>query len=232
MSSQWHLPSPAPAPPPRGSTSALRSTAVIAAVAVAGAVGLVIWGGGEGPAVAGPDGGGPGVPTIPDDLTGDLAGESSGDQAGDGAATAAAIPGVAVATEGVTPGVAVATAAPAPGNAPIPPGDLGASGSYEAQVTAQDALIAALPVPDGLTEQPSDGAGVRTWTTPGTDWRPVRDAYLLALAGQGYGYVLTETIDEGANGGELYQLTAGTGITLQLAVGTFDGLTGIEVTRR
>lgn len=175
---------------------------------------MVIWGGGGAGSVgAGAEGGQTPGGTAPSVLVGeDLAAASDSPVA----AGAAPVPADA-------PAAATATAVP---------GGTSSAGNYEAQVMAQDALIAALPVPPGFTELPPDGAGVRSWTVPGTDWEPQRDAYLAALVGQGYSTSLTDTINDGTNVGELYQLTAPTGTTLQLAVGTFDGVVGIEVTRQ
>ena len=214
MSAQWSPSPPAPPPPSRQrSAAAFRTTLIVAGVAIAGSVGLVIWGGGDGPAAAGPGGQVPGDAVVPGELSG---GE--------------------LAASGATPGVAVATAVPggvaaAPVTAVTGTG-AGQAGSYEADIGMQDSLIGLLPVPSGATELPPDGAGVRSWMIPGTDWQAARDAYLPLLGGSGYTFVMTEAVDGGSDVGELYTLTHASGPTLQLAVGLYDGQSIIEVTRR
>ncbi len=210
----------APRPRSRGG-STFRDTLIIAGVAVAGVVGLVIWDGGDPPAVAGPGGtvpGGPGGSLTDPSLSGS-AGMSSAESDSPVAAVTTA-PADAAATAG--PAVAAADPSSAGGDA----------AEYEAAVGMQDSLIALLPVPAGATEVPPDGAGIRTWTVPGTDWQAVRDAYLPALIGAGYTFVLTEAIDDGTGVGELYALSHSSGATLELGVGLADGQSIVEVTRR
>jgi hypothetical protein len=110
------------------------------------------------------------------------------------------------------------------------PGDAAA---VQAMVAAQDALIGVLPVPAGGTEQPSTGAGIRSWTFAGTDWQSIRDAYVATLRQQGFTVELQAPVNDGTTVGELYTLTDPTGrISVQLTVGTAATLSGIEVTRK
>ena len=134
----------------------------------------------------------------------------------------------------VVDGQADATAqAPAPGVAEAQlalPSDPAAS---EAMVTVRDAFIAALPAPAGGTEQPPNGAGVRTWLLPGTDWESALDAYIAVL--QPLGFVATpyQSIDESGAVGELLVLSDPTGtVHVQLAAATQGGQSVIEVTRQ
>lgn len=224
MSDEWG-PSASPPPPPPGGrqqhvggyqaysaaapqrSGAFRDTLVVAGLAVAGVVGLVIWSGGD-VATSGDLQSGGSVPAIgsPD------------------APTAQADPGAETAQ------------APSANQAPaVAPGTLDPNNpaAYEAMVAAQDALIGVLPVPAGATEMPPDGAGIRTWTVAGTDWESLRDGYLDTLRQQGFTLELEEPFNDGANVGELYRLTDPSNtISLQLAVGTFNGQSGIEVTRQ
>lgn len=101
-----------------------------------------------------------------------------------------------------------------------------------AMVAAQDAMIDVLPAPAGGTEQPATGAGIRSWTFAGTGWESVRDAYVATLRQQGFTVELQQPVNDGVTVGELYTLKDPTGtISVQLAVGTSNGQSGIEVTR-
>ena len=100
-------------------------------------------------------------------------------------------------------------------------------------VAVRDAFIAALPVPAGGTEQTPNGAGVRTWSFPGTDWESVRDGYLAVL--QPLGFVATpyQPINESGAVGELLVLSDPTGtVHVLLAAATQGGQSVIEVTRQ
>lgn len=218
MSAQWSPSSSAPPPPSRrGSSSAFRDTLIIAGIAVAGVAGLVIWGGGDAPAAATPQDLTPGgVPVTVAPPGGPVAGPAAGE--GDVAVAGADAP-VAAGDGAVAVTAVTGTATPA-------------GADYEVDVGMQDSLIGLLPIPATGTELPADGLGVRTWTVPGADWQAARDAYLAALTAEGYTSLLTDTIDDGTNVGELYTLTHSTGTTLQLAVGAFEGQSIVEVTRQ
>ena len=212
----------------------LRDTAAVGVVTLAGVVGLLIWSGGDLPAVdsVGAPGAGDqlddpfGESMLEDDTPVAASATQSANDASD--AAVAAQPAQAPAAN-QSPAVAQATTGqPSPADALVIPDD-----AYEVVVMQRDAFIATLPVPSGATEEPPDGAGVRTWTLPGTDWEPVRSSYLEALGTLGCTATMYQQIAQAGATGELYVLTDPTGeVNVQLAVGTFDGQIGIEVTRQ
>jgi hypothetical protein len=183
-------------------SGAFRDVLIIAMLAIAGVVGIVIW-----------DGGDVSEGTETEPSTGSLPGQDS-----------LIVPTSATgqpATAGQTQPVATGT---------LNPGDAAA---VQAMVAAQDALIGVLPVPSGGTEQPPTGPGVRSWTFAGTDWQSIRDAYVATLQQQGFTVELQSPVNDGTTVGELYALRDPTGtIAVQLSVGTFNGQSGIEVTRQ
>ena len=219
MSDAWG-PSPSPPPPPGGQqqntgghqsyraaveprrSGAFRDVLIIAMLAIAGVVGIVIW-----------DGGDVSEGTETEPSTGSLPGQDS-----------LIVPTSATgqpATAGPTQPVVTGT---------LSPGDAAA---VQAMVAAQDALIGVLPVPAGGTEQPPTGPGVRSWMFAGTDWQSIRDAYVATLQQQGFTVELQSPVNDGTTVGELYTLRDPTGtIAVQLSVGTFNGQSGIEVTRQ
>lgn len=139
-------------------------------------------------------------------------------------------PTLAVPSTGPGPSVTAVTAQTQAVNPSVPSASDPAAA---AMVAGQDALIGVLPAPTGGTEQPAAGPGVRTWTFAGTDWETVRDAYVGTLRQQGFTVELQQSVNDGVTVGELFTLKDPTGtVSVQLAVGTANGQSGIEVTRQ
>ena len=104
---------------------------------------------------------------------------------------------------------------------------------YETEVEARDDFIASLSAPAGGAEQPSDRPGQRGWLFEDANWEAHRDAFVAQVSAQGMSMVKYSSIHEGDQVGELYVLTDPTGaIHVQLATGTYQGQSVIEVSRR